>query len=697
MGRVWLATVGVGVGAERVALKLMLAKDLGDPDLRRQFRIEARFASQTNHPCIVRVLALGTTQRAHPSAGISRGTPYMAMELGDGAVREVDSFTELRAVVISTLHGLANIHARGVTHRDIKPSNLLVFSGQEGLGRYKICDFGIALGARSMRPLSGGGSPSYMAPESFPEGTRLTGPWTDLYGLGCAVWKLATGHPPLKRPPGFGAFSEFDPTRIPPFRPNFPCPPSFVRWLARLIAPEPTRRWRSAAHALHALHQVAPEERVLIGAVPTFSFIPGPQSPRRDGAPRWPIGPAPFVGRDGDLRALRADFLLSRAQGSPRFMLLRGAAGVGRTRLMEALAEMSTLSAPTVTLRATHATSPGRGDGLRAMLARALRCEGLRPDEGRHHVQKSLGPDAPADVVHAVSAGLYARGVGSGGSATHTLLHAIERYTRWLSRNNRVMVMLSHASDGPRTANLIDHLRAHGAPQIYVILTADEREGEDAIVAQLKRGSGDWSSLALSPLRLEESIHLTSSLLPPGTNEERIRRVATASKGSPLYITHRTRLMLDQHELDAAHHPAVPEAANLHQLWLRIIAALLDGHQEWRRPLELGALLGARLDLTEWTRICRLAGEVHPKALLDRLLDRGLAAEAGRGCCMLAHPTLRTTIALQAAGRGALKNHLRVVQDYLLDIAEGSATVEDRMTWLRRGFPTSQGSASTAR
>ena len=128
------------------------------------------------------------------------GTSYMVMEYVDGVSlakllkqREAAGhpFTEadLRKVVLSLLDGLARIHAAGVYHRDIKPSNILMRHSDE---QPVIIDFGAAkqmsLGAtKSLAPYTEG----YAAPEQVGEGD--IGPWTDVYGVGAAMWRMVAG------------------------------------------------------------------------------------------------------------------------------------------------------------------------------------------------------------------------------------------------------------------------------------------------------------------------------------------------------------------------------------------------------------------------------------------------------------------------------------------------------------------------
>ena len=91
---------------------------------------------------------------------------------------------------------LTYAHERGLVHRDIKPANVLLSSG-----RAILADFGIAgaLGKAGGDRLTATGllvgTPQYMSPEQF-EGDEVDGR-SDLYALGCVVFEMLTGEPPV--------------------------------------------------------------------------------------------------------------------------------------------------------------------------------------------------------------------------------------------------------------------------------------------------------------------------------------------------------------------------------------------------------------------------------------------------------------------------------------------------------------------
>ena len=151
---------------------------------------EASLLVQLEHPGIVRVLdvfaALGTFFMVMP--WVEGAT--LRSHIDDGAAfgRE-----QVLRVADEGLPALTALHAAGLVHRDVKPSNLLV----NAAGRLVLIDLGIACprdAAAPGRRLVG--SPSYCSPEQI-LGRPVDGRG-DVYLLGCTLYELVFGRPPVE-------------------------------------------------------------------------------------------------------------------------------------------------------------------------------------------------------------------------------------------------------------------------------------------------------------------------------------------------------------------------------------------------------------------------------------------------------------------------------------------------------------------
>jgi beta-lactam-binding protein with PASTA domain len=191
MGVVWRAR-DERLGRD-VALKVLHPWVADDPDLRERFEREAAALARLEHPNVVRLYDVLEDRRQTilvmelvDGTGLDR--------LIDGRTLDWDGTCRFCAPVAAAL---AHAHARGVVHRDLTPANVLV---EHGSGRVVVTDFGLARLARSSRsaPISGilAGTPEYWAPEQASGGE--TGPTTDLYSLGCILFRLLAGRVPFE-------------------------------------------------------------------------------------------------------------------------------------------------------------------------------------------------------------------------------------------------------------------------------------------------------------------------------------------------------------------------------------------------------------------------------------------------------------------------------------------------------------------
>src|SRR5438094_3578202 len=181
----------------RVAIKV-LDPEISTRLLRERFIREVDVSSKLSHPHIVPIFA----------AGEAAGLFYYVMPYVEGESLRHRLQRERKFSLDDALHiardvadALAFAHAEGIIHRDIKPENILL-SGDHAI----VADFGIAraisaAGALSLTQTGQAiGSPGYMSPEQA-LGTGDLDARTDIYSLGCVLFEMLAGEPPV---PGFG-------------------------------------------------------------------------------------------------------------------------------------------------------------------------------------------------------------------------------------------------------------------------------------------------------------------------------------------------------------------------------------------------------------------------------------------------------------------------------------------------------------
>ena len=201
-----------------VAVKVIDSALFTDPAVTGRFAREMEAAGKLTHPNIV---------HAYDAEEVG-DTHFLAMEYVEGVsltnllnqrgpLPPAEACSYIRQAAL----GLQHAHERGMVHRDIKPQNLMVTSE----GQVKILDFGLArfvletapagallasTGADTevaltevnppIEPLTQAGTvmgtPAYIAPEQARD-PHTADIRADIYSLGCTLYDLLTGRPPI--------------------------------------------------------------------------------------------------------------------------------------------------------------------------------------------------------------------------------------------------------------------------------------------------------------------------------------------------------------------------------------------------------------------------------------------------------------------------------------------------------------------
>lgn len=239
----------------RVAIKVLPKNRVEDTSYLARFHREAQAAASLDHRNIVRAYDVDSEGNVH----------YLVMEYVEG--RDIQQIVQkdgpLEYAVAAeyarqAAEGLAHAHQAGLIHRDVKPANLLVTPKNVvklldlGLARFTDEDKASLTVAYDENVL---GTADYLAPEQALDshGVDLR---ADIYGLGCSLYFMLTGHPPFvggTLPQRLMRHQKEPPPEIRIDRPD--APSDLIDICLRMMAKRPEARYQSAGEAAEALAQ----------------------------------------------------------------------------------------------------------------------------------------------------------------------------------------------------------------------------------------------------------------------------------------------------------------------------------------------------------------------------------------------------------------------------------------------------------
>jgi serine/threonine protein kinase len=257
MGEVYLASDSA-LGRS-VAIKILPAALQSDAKMRGRFMNEARAVAALNHPNVVTIHDLATTDAR--DAGFPAGALYLVLEYleGEGLDEIMDkrrlSIPECLDIAIQALEGLKVAHQSRILHRDVTPSNLMLAPD----GRVKVLDFGLskllAEGARdtsrSHRQTGEGmivGTLDYLSPEQ-----ALGNPLderSDLFSMGIVFYQMLAGAHPFSGASVTQMVAKMMTKEADPWPEPDLVPESLKQIVARALRKEPSERYGSAGQMI---------------------------------------------------------------------------------------------------------------------------------------------------------------------------------------------------------------------------------------------------------------------------------------------------------------------------------------------------------------------------------------------------------------------------------------------------------------
>ena len=333
---------------------------------------------------------------------------------------------------------------------------------------------------------------------------------------------------------------------------------------------------------------------------------------------------SPLVGRAQQIEGLSSAVATAVADDACHLVTVLGAAGVGKSRLVEDFVEG--LGGRACVLR-------GRclpyGEGITYWpLAEIVRdligAERGAPEEGsREAILARLSDEPKAELISSVVADTVGLG-GSAGATSEEIFWAVRRLFETLARSRPLVVVVDDLQWAePTFLDLVEHVAdlARDAPIVLLCMARPE-----LLEARPGWGGGmmNAASILLEPLGPDESRQLVENLLSYASpSGEAAARIAHACEGNPLFAEELLAMLIDDGLLhrEDERWVLVDELAELPVP--PTIHALLAARLE-RLPEEERALL-ARVSVEGTVFHREVMRELAPEALAP-LVDRSLTA-----------------------------------------------------------------------
>jgi serine/threonine protein kinase/tetratricopeptide (TPR) repeat protein len=558
------------VTGDRVALKRLRSPEKGETRAEESwwFHQEARAVALLNHPAIVRARDFGQ---------LADGSPFFVMDVLPG--RSVHEWMHtmhlpwnvIWAMVDQVLAALAHAHARGVIHGDLKPSNIMLDLASTTLGpRAFVLDLGLAwlreyrhdsrldgVSAPEVAVHSGAGTVGWVAPEQIRRQASLVGPATDLYALGCVMYRVLAGREVFEGN-AQDVLRAHKRTPVPPPATRDDVPPQAGKFVLRLLEKKPWNRFEFAADARRAWERIRPPHAATLEEI--VQSLPSSHAA--------PLGHARSLAPG--ILSLRAPMLLARQEerrelwsavelvtcGAQRqdLLALIGEAGVGKSRIAEWLCAEAHERGVMIPLRARYGRAPSPLAGITGAINEHFGLTGadhatveqtlmVRWEVAKDDDDALTWVAATAEWLRPTPPNVLAP-MGPTGKRfvldrPELRFSVIKRVLERISRDRPILMWLDDLHYATQnTFDVLARLRrdASDLPLLIVVTARSETLATDLDAAlRMEALRAQWAGrvLELKPLATDDTETLLRSALP--LDDAAVLRAVEQSRGNPLF------------------------------------------------------------------------------------------------------------------------------------------------------------------
>ena len=261
----------------KVAIKVLPVTVMESKDAVARFYQEVKVAAQLKHENIVHAY----DAREH------HGYHYLVMEYVQGhdlaqVLQQLGPIPASMAIdyISQAANGLDYAHRKEIVHRDIKPSNLLL----DDEGKIKILDMGLARIGSAMDQETQNltttgqvmGTVEYMSPEQA-EDTRQADARSDIYSLGCTLYRLLTGKGPFSRETVVKTILAHRDAAIPVIETGMPEDKAINQLFQKMVAKNPNDRFQTSGQLVEAIKKIEEGQSQIFTAPPILQPKTAPE------------------------------------------------------------------------------------------------------------------------------------------------------------------------------------------------------------------------------------------------------------------------------------------------------------------------------------------------------------------------------------------------------------------------------------
>ncbi|MES2745251.1 MAG: protein kinase, partial [Bdellovibrionota bacterium] len=615
------------------------------------------------HPNIIAFHELGLYRPETPDGTAVVGGYYIVMEVAQGhdlkesltkgGRKRLDFFFELGLQVSAALE---YTHAKNIIHRDIKPQNIIIERSNDSEGGLlvKVLDFGIALlgdldlYSDDQSTTDVAGTPLYMAPENSKFLDAPIDHRADLYSLGCMLYEVLAGKPPFSgstREKLAREHAQAVAESLTVLRPDIPDVVNDI--VMKLMAKHPKDRYQTA-FGLHVdLQRVkkminsdrSRKQRFILGRYDRLNILPSS---------------IPMVGRTEDFETLVSNYsAIAKDTGRSRLVVVRGAGGTGKTRLMKEfrgyLAKNKIRYISTSFSRhENNLPFNALANGFNEYLIHVLKTQPTEAEEIRRKVKTLLGPTGKmlASVVQGLKPYLMDDAANSDTITTELDLNregdfadfakAFSDFTRCLVNESETVAFFfddMHWADD-KSLELIDRFMSYNNSQRFLLIVSYRTVGVQpgpafqSFLTKFAKLRRRYQEIDVNALGDESISELSRSILGLSKNPDKtfVSFLTQRTQGNPLYLLelHRSLVFEEMLSLDDQGRWRIEfEEINRSDVSSNSIDLLLNRLSEMdeddRRVLEIASVIG-----TQFTSDILEALPNADAARISRVLHRGM-------------------------------------------------------------------------